>query len=177
VLHSTEKERHWGRWDGGKGPLSPHLYGMQAFRNVDGQIKHIHQLRVRYADTDRMDMVYHGTYAAYLEAARVEMLRDAGWVYAELEKSGILLPVVQLNLTYKKPARYDQILEVHTLVKATPTSKLQLHCEVRHQDDLLVVGEVVLVFVDAETGRPCRPPEGMSEQLEELGLIQRPVTS
>ena len=84
---------------------------MESFVVRNGQTYHVHRLRVRYADTDRMDMVYHGTYAAYLEAARVEMLRDAGWVYAELEKDGILLPVVQLNLTYKKPARYDQLLE------------------------------------------------------------------
>ena len=99
-----------------------------------------------------MDMVYHGTYAAYLEAARVEMLRDAGWVYAQLEKEGILLPVVQLNLTYKKPARYDQELDVFTTVTAEPTTKLCLRCEVTHRDELLVMGEVVLVFVDAKIG-------------------------
>lgn len=144
---------------------------MKAFQRINGQMKHVHTLRVRYADTDRMDMVYHGTYAAYLEAARVEMLRDAGWVYAELEKRGTMLPVVQLNLMYKKPARYDQVLEVHTHILANPTSKLQLHCEVRHEGELLVVGEVVLVFVDASTGRACRPPEGMAERLHELGLI------
>ena len=147
---------------------------MSQFQNIEGQVKHIHTLRVRYADTDRMDMVYHGTYAAYLEAARVEMLRDAGWVYAELEKSGTLLPVVQLNLSYNKPARYDQLLEVHTHITAPLSSKLQLRCEVRHGEDVLVVGEVVLVFVDANTGRPCRPPSGMESRLDKLGLIASP---
>lgn len=144
---------------------------MQPFRELDGQIRHVHTLRVRYADTDRMDMVYHGTYAAYLEAARVEMLRDAGWVYAELEEQGTWLPVVQLNLSYKKPARYDQVLEVHTHVTSALTSKLQLHCEVRHQNELLVVGEVILVFVDAQTGKPSRPPEGLAQRFVELGLV------
>ena len=144
---------------------------MKPFVNRDGQTYHVHRLRVRYADTDRMDMVYHGTYAAYLEAARVEMLRDSGWVYSELEKAGTLLPVVQLNLAYKKPARYDQMLEVHTVVAEPPTSKMRLLCEVRHQQDLLVTGEVVLVFVDAKEGRPCRPPVGLSERMAELGLI------
>jgi len=148
---------------------------MSQFQKIEGQVKHIHTLRVRYADTDRMDMVYHGTYAAYLEAARVEMLRDAGWVYAELEKSGTLLPVVQLNLSYKKPARYDQLLEVHTHITAPLSSKLQLRCEVRHGEDVLVVGEVVLVFVDANTGRPCRPPSGMESRLDKLGLIASPL--
>lgn len=147
------------------------LCTMAGIQNFHEGVRHVHQLRVRYADTDRMDMVYHGTYAAYLEAARVEMLRDAGWVYAELEKSGVLLPVVQLNLTYKKPARYDQVLDIRTHVVAVPTTKLSLRCEVYHQGDLLVIGDVVLVFVDAETGRPRRPPEGLADKMHELGLI------
>jgi acyl-CoA thioester hydrolase len=151
--------------------VEPHLCNMENFRTDGGQTRHVHSLRVRYADTDRMDMVYHGTYAAYLEAARVEMLRDAGWVYSELEKQGTLLPVVQLNLTFKKPARYDQVLEIHTVVTHPLTTKLQLRCEVRHGEDLLVVGEVVLVFVDAASGRPCRPPVGMSDRLIELGVL------
>ena len=154
-----------------------HLCSMKNFRSVDGQTRHVHALRVRYADTDRMDMVYHGTYAAYLEAARVEMLRDAGWVYAELEKQGTLLPVVQLNLTYKKPARYDQVLEVHSVVTHPLTTKLQLRCEVKHGEEVLVVAEVVLVFVDASSGRPCRPPEGMSERLVELGVLQKETSA
>jgi acyl-CoA thioester hydrolase len=92
-------------------------------------------------------------------------------VYAELEKVGTLLPVVQLNLTYKRPARYDQLLEVHTVVAESPTSKMRLLCEVRHGQELLVKGEVVLVFVDAREGRPCRPPVGLVERIAELGLI------
>ena len=93
-----------------------HLAAMGHFQATDAGKVHVHDLRVRYADTDRMDMVYHGTYAAYLEAARVEMLRDAGFVYAQMEQEGTLLPVVQLDLTYKQPARYDELLE------CTPTS-------------------------------------------------------
>ena len=149
----------------------PHLCIMAGFQNFPEGVRHVHRLRVRYADTDRMDMVYHGTYAAYLEAARVEMLRDAGWVYAELEKTGVLLPVVQLNLSYKRPARYDQLLDIRTHVVAEPTTKLSLRCEVYHENDLLVTGDVVLVFVDAPSGRPCRPPEGLAEKMHELGLI------
>lgn len=158
-----------GLWTGVR--IKSHLCLMKRFVKREGQVFHAHRLRVRYADTDRMDMVYHGTYAAYLEAARVEMLRDAGWVYAQLEKEGVLLPVVQLNLTYKKPARYDQELEVFTTVTAEPTTKLCLRCEVTHRGELLVVGEVVLVFVDANSGRPCRPPQGLAEKLHDLGMV------
>ncbi|MDA0728356.1 MAG: thioesterase family protein [Bacteroidetes bacterium] len=133
---------------------------------------HIHNLRVRYADTDRMDMVYHGTYAAYLEAARVEMLRDIGWVYAAMEKEGVLLPVVRLELNYLQPARYDQELQVHTIVEGQPTSKLVLRCEVKHNDQLLVQGRVVLVFVDAGTGKPRRPPAGLVDDMASHALIE-----
>jgi acyl-CoA thioester hydrolase len=118
-----------------------------------------------------MDMVYHGTYAAYLEAARVEMLRDAGFVYAQMEREGTLLPVVQLELTYRKPARYDEELEVHTHIVQPPTSKLELHCEVRRGEDILVVGRVVLVFVDGASGRPKRAPEDLSQTMSEIGLV------
>ena len=111
--------------------VTSHLCSMAGFKHFPEGMRHVHQLRVRYADTDRMDMVYHGTYAAYLEAARVEMLRDAGWVYAELEKAGVLLPVVQLNLTYKRPARYDQLLDVRTHVvlalRGVPRGRLARH--------------------------------------------------
>lgn len=144
---------------------------MGMFRATVGGQVHVHDLRVRYADTDRMDMVYHGTYAAYLEAARVEMLRDAGFVYAQMEREGTLLPVVQLELTYRKPARYDEVLEVHTHIVQPPTSKLELHCEVCRGEDILVVGRVVLVFVDGASGRPKRAPEDLSQTMSEMGLV------
>ena len=70
--------------------------------DFEGSSWHEHRVRVQYADTDRMDMVYHGTYARFFEAARVEMLRDLGVVYAKMEQEGVLLPVVQLNMTYEK---------------------------------------------------------------------------
>ena len=148
-----------------------HLAAMGEFKVTDAGKVHVHELRVRYADTDRMDMVYHGTYAAYLEAARVEMLRDAGFVYARMEQEGTLLPVVQLDLTYKLPARYDELLEVHTHITQPPTSKLVLHCEVRRGEDLLVVGRVVLVFVDGKTGRPKRAPEQLAQAMLAMGLV------
>lgn len=145
---------------------------MGHFKANDAGKVHVHELRVRYADTDRMDMVYHGTYAAYLEAARVEMLRDAGFVYAKMEREGTLLPVVQLDLTYKQPARYDELLKVHTYITQPPTSKLELHCEVRRGEDLLVVGRVVLVFVDGSSGRLKRAPEGLARAMSEMGLVR-----
>ena len=100
------------------------------------------------------------------------MLRDAGFVYAQMEQEGTLLPVVQLDLTYKQPARYDELLEVHTHITQPPTSKLELHCEVRRGGDLLVVGRVVLVFVDGKSGRPKRAPEELAQAMSAMGLVR-----
>ncbi len=127
--------------------------------------------RVRYADTDRMDMVYHGSYVPMLEAARVDTLREVGWVYSEMEKKGILLPVINLNIRYKMPARYDQILRIETHVVRAPTSKIEFCFNIYHEQNLLVEAQVVLAFVNATSGLPQRAPLGLEEALEENGLI------
>ena len=127
--------------------------------------------RVRYSDTDRMDMVYHGSYVPMLEAARVETLREIGWIYSEMEKKGILLPVIDLNLKYKKPARYDQILSIESHVLTPPTSKLIFVFKIKHEGELLVEAQVTLAFVNASTGLPQRSPDGLCEDLEKNGLI------
>ena len=127
--------------------------------------------RVRYSDTDRMNMVYHGSYVPMLEAARVDTLREIGWVYSEMENKGILLPVIDLHLTYKKPARYDQILSIESHVLKPPTSRLIFVFKIKHKQDLLVEAQVTLAFVDASTGLPHRAPYGLCEDLEKNGLI------
>lgn len=127
--------------------------------------------RVRYSDTDRMDIVYHGSYVPMLEAARVETLREIGWVYSDMEKNGILLPVVDLKLKYKQPARYDQILSIESHVLKYPTSSVTFVFKIKHVEDLLVEAEVTLAFVNSSTGLPRRAPDGLCEDLEKNGLI------
>ena len=78
------------------------------------------KLRVRYSETDKMGFCYYGNYAQYFEVARVEALRELGIVYKNLEENGILLPVTEFHLRYKQAARYDEVLEIRTLI-----SKLQ----------------------------------------------------
>jgi acyl-CoA thioester hydrolase len=72
------------------------------------------QIRVRYAETDRMGYVYYGNYAQYFEVARVEMLRGLGISYKTLEDSGIMLPVLDFTIKYIKPAFYDDLLTIKT---------------------------------------------------------------
>ena len=103
-----------------------------------------------------MDMVYHGSYVPMLEAARVDTLREIGWVYSEMETKGILLPVIDLRLQYKMPARYDQILRIETHVVRSPTAKLEFRFHVYHEQNLLVEANVVLAFVNAKSGLPQR---------------------
>ncbi len=74
------------------------------------------QMRVRYAETDRMGYAYYGNYATYFEVARVEALRELGMSYRELEDSGILLPVRDLHIKYHKPAYYDDLLTIKTSI-------------------------------------------------------------
>ena len=129
--------------------------------------------RVRYADTDKMDMVYHGSYIPMLEAARVDTLREIGWVYDEMEKTGILLPVVDLSIKYFVPARYDQILRIESHVIEKPTSRLKFGFSIFHEVTLLVKAEVWLAFVDASSSRPTRAPEALIESLQSHSLIHQ----
>jgi acyl-CoA thioester hydrolase len=127
---------------------------------------HEFKVRVRYAETDQMGVVYHGNYAQYFEMGRVEWLRNLGLSYSEMEKQGIMLPVVSLTLNYKKPARYDDLLTVRTIFKKQQSVKIEFDYEIySEQGELLTTGNSVLVFVDMKTGRPVLPPEYVTEKL------------
>jgi len=121
---------------------------------------HEFKVRVRYAETDQMGVVYHGNYAQYFEMGRVEWLRNLGLSYSEMEKQGVMLPVVSLTLNYKKPARYDDLLTVRTILKKQEGVKIEFDYEIYSEEgQLLTIGNSVLVFVDMKTGRPVLPPE------------------
>ena len=126
------------------------------------------KIRVRYGETDQMSFVYYGVYAQYYEVGRVELLRSLGLTYKELEKMGFTLPVVNLNINYKKPAYYDDELTIRTTIKELPSSKITFYYEmVNENNEMLNIGEVVLVFVNKETGKPCFAPEIVINKLNE----------
>ena len=128
-----------------------------------------YQVRVRYAETDQMGVVYHGNYAQYFEMGRVEWLRNLGVSYRWMEENGVMLPVVSLSMNYKKPARYDDLLTVRTIFKSQTSVKIEFDYEiVNEKGELLTIGNSVLVFVDMKTGRPVLPPEYITEKLSEL---------
>lgn len=120
------------------------------------------QIRVRYAETDQMGYVYYGNYATYFEVGRVECLRNLGISYRELEEKGIMLPVRENRSTFLAPAKYDDLLKVRTIIKHLPSARITFGYEIYNEkDQLLHTGETLLVFVNKETGKPCKPPENL----------------
>ena len=128
------------------------------------------KVRVRYAETDQMGFVYYGVYAQYYEVGRVELLRSLGISYKKIEDMGFALPVVSMKIQYKKPALYDDNLVVKTTSKEIPKStRITFHYEIYNErSELLNFGEVVLVFLNKETKKPCIVPKVI---LEKLNLI------
>jgi acyl-CoA thioester hydrolase len=123
-------------------------------------------IRVRYGETDRMGYVYYGNYAEYYEVGRVEALRALGWNYKEMEDSGILLPVYSFGIRYFKPAYYDDLLTIKTMIRERPGTRLSFHYETHNEKgEKLNEGETTLVFINAETKRPCMAPEGFIKAL------------
>ena len=130
--------------------------------------KHYIQVRVRYQETDRMGIVYHANYLSYFELGRVEWLRNKGLDYARLEDSGVLLPVVNVSISYKAPARYDQLLSVETeLVKIGGASLVFQNKIYDENNRLLVEGAVTLVATDSSSFKPIKIPSSL------LSLIQK----
>src|SRR5690606_19913849 len=96
------------------------------------------QVRVRYAETDQMGVVYYGNYAQYFEMGRTEWLRSLGITYRWMEENGIQLPVLDLQVTYKKPAKYDDLLTIKTTLVKMPTVRIQFYYEIESEKGELI---------------------------------------
>ena len=129
--------------------------------------EHKTTVRVRYAETDMMDVVYYGNYAQYFEIGRVESLRALGISYKSMEDMGIILPVVELQIKYLRPAQYDDLLTIKTTLKELPIDhKICFHQEVyNEQGKLLTVGTVKLYFMDKNLQNKASLPPQMKEKL------------
>ena len=124
-------------------------------------------IRVRYGETDQMGYVYYGNYPLYYEVGRTEMLRSVGLSYRRMEEEGVFLPVRSISIKYIEPAHYDDLLRLRVILKEKPTAKIQFFYEVYNErQKLLNTGETTLVFVNAQTRRPCRAPEALMKELE-----------
>ncbi len=123
-------------------------------------IEHEIQLRVRYAETDKMGYVYYGNFASYFEVARVETFRHLGISYKEMEDQGVMMPVVEYKSKFRKPALYDDLLTIKVIIKNKPAVRILFEYEVyNEQKTLLTTGETTLVFIDLETNKPAKAPD------------------
>ena len=119
------------------------------------------EYRVPYADTDQMGVVYYGNYLALFERARNELMRACGYTYKECEAEGFMLPVVHAEVDYRRPAKYDDLLEIAAWVQSRKGVRIEIACEVRRkgEDQVLVSGFTRHAFVSTKDFRPCPPPQ------------------
>jgi len=123
-------------------------------------------IRVRYGETDQMGYVYYGNYAQFFEVGRVEWLRSLGTDYKSLEESGIMLPVTQLNVNYLKPAKYDDLLTIKTILSKKPLVKIDFDFEITNEKkELLTTGFTRLVFMDMNKNKPVKAPQHLLDQI------------
>ena len=124
------------------------------------------QIRVRYAETDRMGLLHHANYLVYFEQARTELLRELGGNYKDLEDQGYLLVLTKVEVKYRSPAHYDDLLTVRAMLRHLPSDTVTFYMEIYNEKKKLVNGgSVKLCFVDMKTRRPVPPPEFVLEKL------------
>lgn len=122
--------------------------------------------RVSYAETDKMGYLYYGRYAEYYETGRVEALRALGFVYREMEENGLIMPVVDMRIRYRKPAFYDDLLEIKTSIPELPGVRIRFNYEIFNSEKKIInEGETTLVFYNVEKKRPCDCPTDLLEVL------------
>lgn len=119
------------------------------------------KIRVRYGETDQMGYVYYGVYAQYYEVGRVDAMRSLGFSYKQIEEKGLLMPVIDFTISYKKPAFYDDEITVVTYVREKPLGvRINFEYECFNQaGELLNTGKVTLVMVDKVTNKMCKIPD------------------
>ena len=124
-------------------------------------------IRVRYGETDQMGVVYHANYVNFFEIGRTEWLRSLGYTYRSLEASGIFLPVIGVEIDYKKPAKYDDVLTLESSLIEYPNIKIQFFHKIYNQEGvLLVTGKSKLVFLDKKNNRPVRCPKFLLDLID-----------
>jgi acyl-CoA thioester hydrolase len=125
-------------------------------------------IRVRYGETDKMGIVYYGTYSLYYEVGRTDLMRKFGISYREMEEQGIQMPVIHMDCFYIKPAFYDDLIKVHTYIKELPKSKIKFEYEIYNSENILInKASTTLIFLDSQTEKPTRAPLFFTDKIKE----------
>ena len=135
--------------------------------------EHLSTLRVRYGETDKMGVVYHGNYLTYFEIGRTEFLRDVGLAYSELEETGYRLVVTEAGCRYRSAARYDDVLSIRTKITLLTRVTVRFEYRILRAELLVAEGHTLLACLD-KAGRPSRLPGEISDSLKDWGGGNRP---
>ena len=124
-------------------------------------------IRVEYHHTDQMGIVHHSNYVKFFEVARTEWLRAAGLTYKEMERRGVMMPIVEVNIKYRQPAYYDELIRVKAMVDELPMARMVFRYEIYGEDGRdIASGSTTLGFIDSQTRRPQRAPKWLMEVLQ-----------
>ena len=130
---------------------------------------HNSKIRVRYGETDKMGVVYYGTYALYYEVGRTDLMRKYGIAYSELEKLGIQLPVHSMDCEYIKSAIYDDEIIIKTTVVEMPLAKIKFYYELYNGENQLInKATTTLFFFNSDTKKPIRAPHFFIDKIKEF---------
>lgn len=135
------------------------------------KLEHTSDIRVRYADTDKMGFVYNGKYLEYFEVGRSELMRSFGMPYTTFEKAGYFLPLIEAHVNFKSPAYYDDLLHVQTWFYPEIKATVEFIYNVFSNDILVATGYTIHTFLNEKTKRPTRPPSFFIESLKKMKLI------
>jgi len=122
---------------------------------------------VRYAETDMMGVVYHGSYLPWLEIGRTQLLKEHGVPYRVLEADGFFLPVVEVSLRYLRPAKYDDEVVVTTILREKPSLRIRMEYELHRGSELIATATSLHVFID-RSGKPVRPPAAFVQMMDRV---------
>jgi acyl-CoA thioester hydrolase len=140
-------------------------------------LRHKTEVRVRFADTDKMQFAYHARYIEYFEVGRTEMLRAYGLPYARIEEMGYEMPVLAVHVNFRNAAFYDEVLEVEAILKDHLSAKVHIDYIITKKDNGLLVadGYTELAFIKMETKRAVRPPLFYIQNIEQHMLeLEKP---
>jgi len=125
-------------------------------------------VKVRYAETDQMGVVYHGNYPQYLEIARIDWLESLGISYKNMEEEGIMLPVFELNLKYHRPITFNENIKIETRLRESPNVKIIFEYSIYNEaGEKVTSASSILVFMDSKTRKPMRCPKYILDKLKD----------
>jgi acyl-CoA thioester hydrolase len=125
--------------------------------------------RVSYSDTDQMGFMHHSNYLKYYETVRWELFRSIGIPYPEIEKDGIILPVINASLKYSLPAYYDQKIVINTTIKPLRGARIIFDYEIKNENgETINEAQITVAFVKKSNGKACVPPKKIKDALNSL---------